>query len=168
MKIRHLDILPIHDLLLKELNLTLQLLQAGMRCLHFQQHKKEIFLTELRAFYLKEDLALLFAPILSTESNFKQNVLLIYPEIETAQQLMERLHMSPTAFKREFQKAFGISARQWLIQKKKEKIIRDILMTNTPIAELAYKYRFTVNYMTTFCRKHYGKSPTELRQEQRE
>ena len=59
--------------------------------------------------------------------------------------------------------AFGTSAKQWLIQKKKEKLLRDIIMTNMSIAELADKYRFSVNYLTTFCKEHFGKSPTELR-----
>ena len=45
--------------------------------------------------------------------------------------------MSPSAFKRKFRETFGISARQWLIRKKEQKLIRDILMTNISIAELA-------------------------------
>lgn len=164
---KNLFTLTIHPLLLHELESTIKLLQTGMVCLNFQNHKKEIFLTILRAFYQKEELAMLFAPILSSESDFKEKVMLVYSEVKTAQELMERLHMSPTAFKRAFHKAFGMPVRQWLIQKKKEKILRDIIMTDIPIAELAYKYFFTINYMTAFCRKHYGKSPTELRQERR-
>ena len=89
----------------------------------------------------------------------------IYPQIETAQELMERLNMSATAFNRKFQKAFGLSPRQWLIQKKKEKLFRDIVMTDIPIGELAFKYHFTENYITTFCHEHFGKSPTQLRNE---
>ena len=89
---------------------------------------------------------------------------------------MDRLNMSPSAFKRKFRETFGISAPprlnskkkkndKMLIRKKEQKLIRDILMTNISIAELAEKYKFTANYMTTFCRKHFGKSPTELRLE---
>ena len=92
-------------------------------------------------------------------------LLQIYPQVETAQELIDRLNMSPSAFKRKFRETFGISARQWLIRKKEQKLIRDILMTNISIAELAEKYKFTANYMTTFCRKRFGKSPTELRLE---
>ena len=100
-----------------------------------------------------------------TDNDFKENVLQIYPQVETAQELIDRLNMSPSAFKRKFRETFGISARQWLIRKKEQKLIRDILMTNISIAELAEKYKFTANYMTTFCRKRFGKSPTELRLE---
>ena len=94
---------------------------------------------ELRGFYQKEDLARFFAPILGTDNDFKENVLRIYPQVETAQELIDRLNMSPSAFKRKFRETFGISARQWLIRKKEQKLIRDILMTNISIAELAEK-----------------------------
>lgn len=158
-----MTLLPIHELLLKELEMTRDVMRTGMSCIHFQRIKKEILFIELRGFYQKEELARLFTPILGTESDFKEKVLLVYPQVETAKELIDRLNMSPTVFKRKFQEAFGMSARQWLIQKKKEKLFRDILMTNMSIAELAEKYKFTVNYMTTFCREHFGKSPTELR-----
>lgn len=161
-------LLPIHELMLKELEMTRNLMQIGMACIHFQTIKKEILFIELRAFYRKEDLAKLFAPILGSDNDFKDLVLQVYPQVETAKELMDKLCMSPTVFKRKFQETFGISARQWLIHKKKDKLIRDILMTNMTVAELAEKYRFTVNYMTTFCRHHFGKSPTELRKGHRE
>lgn len=78
---------------------------------------------------------------------------------------MEKLNMSPTVFKRKFQDSFGNTPRQWLIQKKKEKLFRDIVMSDLTISELAEKYKFTVNYITTFCREHFGKTPTQLRSE---
>ena len=86
-----------------------------------------------------------------------------YPQVETAKELMELLHMSPSAFKRKFYEAFGTSAKQWMIQKKKEKLLRDIVMTNLSIIELAEKYKLTANYLTTFCKRHFGKTPKQLR-----
>ena len=158
-------LLPIHPLLSKELEITRQVLQTGLWCLHYQRIKLEILFIELRGLYPREDLAALFAPILGEDNDFKDRVLRVYPEVNTARELTEKLNMSPTGFKRKFQKTFGTSAKQWLIQKKKEKLLRDILMTNIPMSELAEKYKFTVNYLTTFCKEHFGKSPTELRAE---
>lgn len=158
-------LLPIHKLLFEELELTRKSMHLGMLCIHFQNLKKELFFMELRRLYSKDDLAALFAPILGKDNDFKDQVLQVYSQVETSQELMDKLNMSPTAFKQKFKETFGISARQWFIRKKEEKIIRDLLMTNLSIAELADKYCFTVNYMTTFCKKHFGKSPTELRSE---
>ena len=161
-----LTLLPIHNLLLRELEETRIALSSGLTCNHYQRLKKDLLFVLLRSFYNKEQLAALFAHMLSGEYNdFKAKVMQVYPHIETALELMHELNMSATAFNRKFQKAFGYSARQWLIQKKKEKLFRDIVMTNITITELAYKYNFTVNYMTAFCREHFGKSPTQLRSE---
>lgn len=161
-----LMLLPIHNLLLRELEETRIALASGLSCNHYQRLKKDLLFILLRSFYNKEQLAALFAPMLSGEDNdFKAKVMQVYPHIETALELMHELNMSATAFNRKFHKAFGYSARQWLIQKKKEKLFRDIVMTNITITELAYKYNFTVNYMTAFCREHFGKSPTQLRSE---
>ena len=138
-------------------------MREGFLCVHFQQMRLEIMFMELRGFYRKEELAGLFAPILGVEEDFKDRVLQTFPEVNSAKELMERLNMSPTVFKQKFQASFGVSAKQWLIQKKKEKLLRDILMTDCTVSELAEKYSLTVNYLTTFCKKHFGKTPTELR-----
>lgn len=163
---REFTLLPIHSLLLRELEETRLALASGLSSPNYQRLKKDILFIVLRNLYSREQLAALFAPLLSGENNqFKEKVMRIYPQIETAQELMERLNMSATAFNRKFQKAFGLSPRQWLIQKKKEKLFRDIVMTDIPIGELAFKYHFTENYITTFCHEHFGKSPTQLRNE---
>lgn len=162
-----ITLLPIHELLYKELEITREIMRTGMSCIHFQRIRKESLFIELRGFYQKEELARLFKPILGMDNDFKDSVLQVYTQVETAQELIDKLNMSPTVFKRKFKETFGISPRQWLLRKKEQKLIRDILMTNTTIAELAEKYKFTVNYLTTFCRTHFGKTPTELRKEYR-
>lgn len=155
--------LPIHSLLLREVELTCSLLEVGMFCMHFQQNKLDIILMELRLLYSKTELAGMFSPLLGVDNDFKSNVLQIYPEVNTVKELICELRMSPSAFKRKFHLSFGMSAKQWLIQKKKEKLLRDIVMTDCPLIELAEKYHLTVNYLTTFCKDHFGKTPTELR-----
>ena len=134
---------------------------------YFQQLKKELLFIELFGLYDDRELARFFAPILSVNGDFKERVLLNYRDGDTVKELAGKLNISATAFKQKFNEAFGISAKQWMILKKKEKVFRDIVMTDIPISELADKYKYTINYMTTFCKKHFGHSPTELRTEYR-
>lgn len=163
-----IPLLPIHELLFKELETTKQVMQTGMSCIHFQRIKKEILFIELRGFYQKEELARLFSPIIGMDYDFKHRVMQVSTQVKTAKELIDKLNMSPTSFKRKFQESFGTSARQWLIQKKKDSLLRDLLLTDVPVMELADKYNFTTNYITTFCQQHFGKSPTALRQEHKE
>lgn len=156
-------VLPIRELLFRELEITLDVMKTGLLCIHYQRIKTEIVFLELRAFYTKEELARLFAPVLAEDSDFKTLVLRTFPHVDDAKELMLALEMPFTTFNRKFQAAFGMPAGQWIIQKKKEKLFRDIVMTEKSMNELAQKYGFTVNYLTTFCRKHFNASPRELR-----
>ncbi len=158
-------LLAIHPLLQQELELTSSVMGKGLMCVHYQRLKQDIIFMELRGLYKKEELARMFAPLLGADDDFKNRVLEIYPRISTIKELMVKLQMSHATFNRKFHNSFNISPKQWLIQKKKEKLFRDIVMTNLPIAEIAEKYGFTVNYVTSFCKEHFGKTPTKLRQE---
>lgn len=158
-------LLTIHPLLQQELELTSSVMGKGLMCVHYQRLKQDIIFMELRGLYKKEELARMFAPLLGADDDFKNRVLEIYPRISTIKELMVKLQMSHATFNRKFHNSFNISPKQWLIQKKKEKLFRDIVMTNLPIAEIAEKYGFTVNYVTSFCKEHFGKTPTKLRQE---
>lgn len=163
--VSEMTLLAIHPLLRQELELTTTAMEKGLLCAHFQRIKQDIIFMELRGLYKKEELARMFDPLIAADDDFKSKVLAIYPKVSTTKELMGELKMSPATFKRKFQSSFNISPKQWLIQKKKEKLFRDIVMSNLPIAEIAEKYDFTVNYVTSFCKKYFGKTPTELRQE---
>lgn len=156
-------LLPIHPLLFKEVEITHSMLKAGLSCIHYQRMKMEIVFIELRGFYQREELALLFAPVFGEDDDFKSKVMQLYSQVDTVKELCNRLNMSSSCFKRKFYDTFGTSAKQWMIQKKKMKLLRDVIMSKMSIAELAEKYKFTANYLTAFCKEHFGKSPTELR-----
>lgn len=157
--------LPIACFLFDEIKLTAKMMDEGMLCLHFQYLKINLFMLELRAFYSKHDLCRLFMPILNEEGEFKQDVIRVYNDSMNAQELMYSLQLPETTFNRKFRKAFGMSAGQYLLQKKKYKILREILMTDIPIKELSEKYNFTPNYIVKFCKNHFGKTPSQLRED---
>ena len=165
----HIDQVNIYRQQLKKelVNTFVSLGKVDLLLYYFQQLKKELLFIELFGLYDDQELARFFAPILSADSGFKDRVLRNYHCVNTAKELASKLNMSPTAFKQKFNDAFGLPAKQWMILKKKEKIFRDIVMTDIPISELADKYKYTINYMTTFCKKHFGQSPTKLRMDYR-
>lgn len=158
-----IPVLPIHSLLHTELEAVVEAIRLGLMCVHYHQIKRNALLICLRGFYSKGQLADLFAPILGVESEFKEKVIRSYSDVESVKELVTALNMSPTTFKRKFHQAFGTTAKQWLIEKKKERVFQDLIMSHAPIAELADKYKFSENYMTTFCKEHFGKTPTQIR-----
>lgn len=157
-------ILPIAEMLLAELKITRQAIESKLMCYHFLQIKREIFLLMLRAFYKKEELAYLFKPTLSVDFEFKDQVLRSYTSGHNAQELADLLGLPISTFNRKFKKAFGITSGQWLTLKRKENILKDLLMTDLSPKEIAVKYNLTPNYLINFCKEHFGNTPIELRE----
>lgn len=104
---KRIKTLPIHNLLFQELKTIEAAISTKLSCIHYQRIKRDILFIMFRAFYEKEQLALFLAPLLGEDSDFKEKVLQVYSQVETAQELMEKLNMSPTVFKRKFQDSFG-------------------------------------------------------------
>ena len=111
-------------------------LNDGLGCYHFHTMKRQ-------------ELALLFRGYYS----------------ENVEKLAELANLSPTTFNRRFKKTFGISFAQWLEKRKAEDILRDIRMTDKTFSEIADAHGFSsAAYFTTFCKRHFGKTPKELRE----
>lgn len=154
--------LPATPILKDGLELAYRVLSTKLLCIHYQRIKREEFLLMLRGFYSKEMLAAFFKPILGNTYNFKEKVIHESADVGTVKELATRLNMSASSFNRRFQEAFGEPAGHWLIQKKKENIMRDILVGGHTVAELAEKHGFTTNYFIRFCKDHFGQTPAEL------
>ncbi len=144
-------------------------LQEGLGCVHFHQLKRDELLLYLRAGYTKEELACFFYPVLGVNLEFKDFVLAHYQEAADVKQLAVRAHMSLSTFNRRFKETFRETARDWLLARKSEHLLRDIVMTDLPFAELAARYHFSsAAYLTAFCKKNLGGTPYELREKGKE
>lgn len=156
-------ILPLRDNLRRELELTLKTIKTNVACARYRRIKAEILCMELGCSYSEDELARLFAPILAADVRFKTSVLRTFPRVSDAKELRVVLGIPGSTFSRKFRSAFGTSAGQWIIRKKEEKLFHDIVATKTSVKELARKYGFTANYLTYFCKKHFGATPAQLR-----
>ena len=80
-----------------------------------------------------------------------------------AQQLISLTGLPAATFNRKFKKAFGMTIGQWLNSKRKENILRDLIMTDLSQKEIANKYNITPNYLSNFCKEQFGSTPSSLR-----
>lgn len=160
---KRIPVLPLQALLLRELHTIQEMMRAGILSPYVQRLKTELVLSVLRELYAKGELAAFFTQAFTGDHEFKAQVLKVYSNADSVKELAYKMNISISTLKRKFQSAFGMSVKQWLIQKRKERLLYDITQTKMSIAELAEKYKLTGNYLSTFCREHFGKSPTELR-----
>ena len=160
---KRIPVLPLQALLLRELHTIQEMMRAGILSPYVQRLKTELVLSVLRELYANGELAAFFTQAFTGDHEFKAQVLKVYSNADSVKELAYKMNISISTLKRKFQSAFGMSVKQWLIQKRKERLLHDITQTKMSIAELAEKYKLTGNYLSTFCREHFGKSPTELR-----
>lgn len=155
--------LPIIPLLREELYTIKRIHESGVNCLHMQKMKIEIILLMLRAFYTRDNLALLFAPLLTEEFEFKLQILTSYNKKFNVQEMIDCTGLSQSTFTRKFMKVFGITPKQFLTQRKRSALLRDIVTSRLSIKQLAEEYGMTQNYITKFTHQTFGMTPTELR-----
>jgi len=94
---------------------------------------------------------------------FKKFVLENYMKVKTIEQLISMMHIAKSTFYKRFSKEFGLSAQQWIINKKKECILLNSTQSNMTVKSLMYKSGFdTASNFTRFCKSNFGCTPTEL------
>lgn len=159
------NLLPIRERIGEFLALLKNCLDDKLSCLHFHElMERELFIF-FRAYYTKEELAAFFYPLIGKDVDFKDFVLGNYLHIPNIQEFASQSNMSLTTFKRRFQDAFGQSAHKWIMERKAEWVYKDILLTDKPFPEIGQEYGFqSATYFSEFCKKHFGKSPQELRE----
>ena len=158
--------LPFDDRIRAFVNLTVMSLPAGLNCTHYHQIKREELFMYLRAGYTKEELAMFFSPILGKDLDFKDFVLTHYKQIFDVREFAQKANMSQSTFNRRFKESFNDTALKWLLARKSESILNDIVKSDLTFAEISEKYRFSSpSYFVTFCKKHYGKTAAKLRKE---
>ena len=157
-------VLPITDLLYKELEVTQTVMQTGVLCTHYQQLKLNTILLMLRVFYNKDELTTLFYPILNDDFNFKTKILQLYSIDKNVNELIELTGLPTTTFNRKFKAAFQTTPSKWLTHKKQRYMLNKIRMTELPLKEIAEQFNFTPNYLVKFCKDHFGQTPNKLRE----
>lgn len=157
-------LLPIRERIGEFLTLLKHCLDDKLNCQHFHElMERELFIF-LRAYYTKEELAAFFYPLIGKDMDFKDFVLSNYLSIPNIEEFASLANMSLATFKRRFQDAFGQSVHKWIMERKAEWAYKDILLTDKPFPEISQEYGFqSSTYFSEFCKKHFGKSPQELR-----
>ena len=118
----------------------------------------------LRHYYAADELARLLAPITGQNLTFKHFVLNHFTEYPSIENFARMAHLNLDTFKRTFRKEFKQPVHRWLNERKKVNILHDLKYTQLPLQDIATRYRFSsLAYLSTFCKQHLGKSPSEIR-----
>ena len=122
----------------------------------------------LRAYCSKQELYDLFFPLVGQNSDFRNFVFQYYKEVTDVSEFASLANMTVRSFQRWFKAEFSCSAREWLLERRAESILFELRTTEKDLFTIATENGFsTMSYFTTFCKKHLGMTPSELRGQRR-
>lgn len=168
-KVRHrpkdeLPTLPIPKLLMEELELTRKELASNLLDIRFMELKRYIILMMLSKLFRRDDLIYMFRYKPGEDFEFSELVFRHYNCGVNAQELATLTGVPIATFNRKFKKAFGMSVLHWLNTRREISILMDLTTTDMTIKEIAAKYNLTPNYLSDFCKKHLGNTPSSFRE----
>lgn len=136
----------------------------GIKCRCWFELKIKEFLVYLRAYYTKEELHDFFYIILSGDTAFSEYVRVNWLHFLSVQKLAESLNMTRKQFTTRFARVFGKTPIRWMSEMRAQKAYTEITTTKKPFKQIASICGFgSDTELTRFCKKEFGKTPTELR-----
>lgn len=156
--------LQINDRLRGFLHWTYINISDGIRCTHFFDIKRQELLFLLRAYYSKEDLALLFSSLLNNDQVFSKFIYDNHYKVKNIQQLVALSNYSVSAFNKRFKKSFGISPYKWMKDQRAKRIFHEINDYTKNFKVISEEYGFSsLSQFNDFCKVHFGLTPGEIR-----
>ncbi|MDR2058501.1 MAG: AraC family transcriptional regulator [Dysgonamonadaceae bacterium] len=139
-------------------------LREGASCKHFHEIKQKELFFILRFFYTKEEVAGLFAPIISRNLDFKSIVLNNYLNTNSVKELAKICNYSLSSFNRNFKNNFNENPYIWLQNQKLKYIIGKLSNKNIPFSQIIDEFRFSSPaHFTIYCKKHLHLTPSQFR-----
>lgn len=143
---------------------TYDCIKDGLNCFHFHINKQEELLFLLRGYYSRKDLYRMFSTIMDNPMSFREKIEHRPQNVSSVRAMSEYMNLSVSAFIRKFKKEFGMTPYKWIEDRTCESILRDIRFTDKTFEEISSDYGMSSGaYLTAYCRKHFGKTPSGLR-----
>lgn len=125
--------------------------------------RKEISFV-LSRFYSGEDLVSLVHPLAVYKNSFKYSVIQNYAKARSVEDLAEICGYTVTTFRRIFRTLFNEPAYEWMLKKRKEKILNELYNSTKSVSEICFKNGFeSLSHFSNFCKKAFNASPRNLR-----
>ena len=117
----------------------------------------------LRNEYSQEQVTRFFRSILRARDDFRAFVENNYSYNDTLEEAAQKVGMSPNHFLRKFKEHFGMTAHQWLVKQKSEKLVKTIQAGETDAKLLAERFGFhSTAGLYLFCRRQIGITFSQL------
>lgn len=145
------------------LELLTHCIKNKMNCPHLHDLMQREFFFLLRGFYHKQEIAMLFYPIIGKEMDFKDFVMRNYTKVSNIEQLISLSNLGRSRFFTKFNEAFGMTAKQWMLKQKNQQILEKMTEPGIYIKDVIEELGFDSQvYFSRYCKHHFGCTPSQL------
>ena len=145
------------------LELLTYCIENKMNCSHLHDLMQREFFFLLRGFYKKQEIAMLFYPIIGKEMEFKDFIMHNYTKVSNIEQLVSLSNLGRSRFFTKFNEAFGITAKQWMLKQKNQQILEKMTEPGIYIKDVVEELGFDSQvYFSRYCKHHFGCTPSQL------
>lgn len=138
--------------------------ESGLSCSHIYLMKAQEIYLIFKHFYTDEERIPVFYPFIGQNPIFAEAVMTNYTLVKTAEELAERLGYGIKTFRDLFKINFGETPYKWMQQQIAHQIEVKLVKKEIPLKQIMFEHKFsTTSHFTTFCRKHLGGTPMEIR-----
>lgn len=159
-----LYVLPVLPEILASLILLKTFIDSKLNCNYFFDIKINELLFAIGKLYDHKQQALFFKDLISSDMSFSEQIKENALKYKTVSELAESMNYTISGFEKRFKRTFNTTPRQWIKQKKAEKIYYDLTMTDICLKEIIDNHGFkSDSYFNEFCKTHFGISPGKIR-----
>ncbi len=160
------DILQLKDKFLAFLHCLKQELEIEHANALFLKEKMENLFEFLYETYTGKELYFFFYPLLDSKHCFASFVYNNYLNVRNIQELASAYCLSLSPFYKRFQNTFGMAAYQWVIRRKNEILLYELINGDKILKQLADDLKFlSPSQFCDYCKKHFGAPPGKIRKE---
>jgi AraC-like DNA-binding protein len=134
--------IPIRQPLPSFIEVTIRCLQKGMDGVQPHEVMASNFFFLLRGFYSMEEIAELLYPIVGKEMKFKEFIIQNHTKVDSLNELIALSNLGRTTFFGKFKEEFGMTAKQWMLRRLKERILWKVHEPGVRVKELMAECNF--------------------------
>lgn len=155
--------LELNDTMKNLTKLFIEKIKLGPACLLYHKTKKLDFFSFLSMCYTDKEIARLLYPLLDEHFMITELLHKYADQVNSVNELIEYSGMSRSAFYQKFKEIYGVTAKQWLLQRKAERVKQRLLAPNPIIKEIRYEFGFgSASQFHRFCTTYLGASSSDI------
>ena len=153
----------IHYPLTPFLEVLTHCIKNGMNCAHLHTLMQREFFFLLRGFYEKQEIATLLHPIIGKEMDFKDFVMRNHTKVDNIEQLISLSNLGRSRFFSKFTKVFGMTAKQWMLKQKNQRILEKMTEPGVCIKDAVEELGFdSQSNFNRHCKLYFGCTAKQL------